>query len=45
MKNFTKLLIVLLALGMLAGCFAACDTEGGTTEDSTAADGTAPSTE
>ncbi|MBO5758303.1 MAG: thermonuclease family protein [Clostridia bacterium] len=45
MKNFTKLLIVLLALGMIAGCFAACDTEGGKTEDSTAADGTAPSTE
>ena len=49
MKNFTKLLIVLLALGMIAGCFAACNTEGGTTEDSTAAeenaDGTAESTE
>ncbi len=45
MKNFTKLLIVLLALGMLAGCFAACDTEGGTTEDSTAADSTAENLE
>ena len=45
MKNFTKLLIVLLALGMIAGCFAACDTEGGTTEETTAADGTTESTE
>lgn len=44
MKNFTKLLIVLLALGMIAGCFAACDTEGGTTEDSTAAEENADST-
>ncbi len=45
MKNFTKLLIVLLALGMIAGCFAACNTEGGTTEDSTAADSTAENLE
>ena len=41
MKTFTKLLIVLLALGMIAGCFAACDTAGGpaegTTENSTEA--------
>ena len=40
MKNFTKLLIVLLALGMIAGCFAACNTEGSTTEDSTAQEST-----
>ena len=25
MKNFTKLLVLLLALSMLAGCFVACD--------------------
>lgn len=40
MKNFAKLLIVLLALGMIAGCFAACDSQGSTTEDTTVADGT-----
>ena len=43
MKNFTKLLIVLLALGMLAGCFVACDNQGGTTEDTTVPDSTEPS--
>ena len=42
MKIFTKLLIVLLALGMIAGCFAACNTEGSTTEDSTGESTQAP---
>ena len=36
MKNFTKLLVLLLALSMLAGCFAACDS-GKPNEDTTAA--------
>lgn len=36
MKNFTKLLVLLLALSMLAGCFAAC--EGGNTPEETTAD-------
>ena len=35
MKNFTKLLVLLLAVSMLAGCFAACENQGGTTEDTT----------
>ena len=37
MKNFTKLLVLLLALSMLAGCFVACDS-GKPNEDTTAAD-------
>ena len=44
MKNFTKLLIVLLALGMIAGCFAACNPDGGKTEDSTAQGSETPET-
>ena len=36
MKNFTKLLVLLLVLSMLAGCFAACDS-GEPNEDTTAA--------
>lgn len=36
MKNFTKLLVLLLALSMLAGCFVACDS-GKPNEDTTAA--------
>ena len=35
MKNFTKLLVLLLALSMLAGCFVACDS-GKPNEDTTA---------
>lgn len=43
MKIFQKLLIVLLALGMIAGCFAACNTEG-STEESTSSDSVVEST-
>ena len=43
MKNFSKLLVLLLALSMLAGCFAACDSGKNptetTAEDSTAGQG------
>lgn len=42
MKNFTKLLVLLLALSMLAGCLAACD--GGKTPEDTTADETAEDT-
>ncbi len=38
MKNFTKLLVLLLVLSMLAGCFAACD--GGKNPEDTTADTT-----
>ena len=40
MKNFSKLLVLLLALSMLAGCFAACDS-GKTSSDTTVEDTTA----
>ena len=42
MKNLSKLLVLLLALAMLAGCFAACD--GGKTPEDTTADETAEDT-
>ena len=37
MKNIYQLLIVLLVLATVAGCFAACDKQGDTPEDTTAA--------
>ncbi|MBQ4112340.1 MAG: thermonuclease family protein [Clostridia bacterium] len=40
MKYMSKLLVLLLALAMLAGCFAACES-GGTSEDTTVEDTTA----
>ena len=48
MKNLSKLLVLLLALAMLAGCFAACDsgkTPEDTTVDETAEDTTAGGTQ
>lgn len=42
MKNFSKLLILLLTLAMLVGCFAACEQGGDNTGDPTSAPTQAP---
>ena len=45
MKNIYRLLIVLLALASVASCFAACNTQGGQTEQTTAAETESEGTE